>query len=130
MVRRRMMSVTIWGRAIGYVWRPMALVAGSGCYEIKMKSTLELYTSTNSSFMLLCRCIASRSSFLRATIVYASPCRTSQSILWTNLEAINISNSWMLIGDFNLVLYGHERCSGESLYKNFLLLFQHLGSST
>lgn len=43
------------------------------------------------------------------TIVYASPNRLIRSVLWEDLRRIATKQPWCIIGDFNSVLYPHER---------------------
>ncbi|PPR98050.1 hypothetical protein GOBAR_AA22617 [Gossypium barbadense] len=50
------------------------------------------------------------SSFL-CTVVYASPQQTKRKDLWYNLDVMenSISESWLIVGDFNSVLHDSER---------------------
>lgn len=43
------------------------------------------------------------------TIVYASPKPIERGLLWKELEAIEASSPWCVIGDFNAVLHSDER---------------------
>lgn len=53
------------------------------------------------------------SSFL-CTVVYASPQQTKRKDLWYNLDVMenSISESWLIVGDFNSVLHDSERVGG------------------
>lgn len=42
-------------------------------------------------------------------MIYANPNQANGRDLWGELDKINISSLWVVIGDFNSILFGHER---------------------
>lgn len=54
------------------------------------------------------------------TIVYASPQASSRRQLWSALSQLELKEAWALRDDFNCMLKGEERSSGEGVSSRFV----------
>lgn len=67
------------------------------------------------------------------TAIYGSPNVHARLSLWNQLQHIgsNLLSPWLLVGDFNAVLFAHERSSGAlgsgNKDSSFVHLVEHLG---
>lgn len=53
------------------------------------------------------------------TVVYASPTPSIRRYLWEDLRRLSIKTPWCIIGDFNVVMYPHERLPLVMLRSSF-----------
>lgn len=63
----------------------------------------------------------------RLTAVYAIPNATARRSLWDNLNELEVNGAWVIIGDFNCVLKGEERSSGNGVSSSFAAWVKHKG---
>lgn len=53
------------------------------------------------------------------TALFASPIASERRQLWQNLDGLQTYLLWLIIGDFNCVMKGEERSSGEGVSDSF-----------